>query len=61
MITSTVLVPTTVAQTPTPEQPKFDNPWMFATGGLLILLIVLGVYSHLQTKKLKKSLRFEDL
>ena len=60
MITSTTLVPPTVAQTPVPEKVRLDNLWMFTTGGLLILLIALGVYSHLQTKKLQKSLKFEE-
>jgi hypothetical protein len=59
-MTSKALVPITVAQTPAAEQLRFDNPWMFATGGLFVLLIALGVYSHLQTKKLQKSLRFEE-
>lgn len=60
MITSTTLVSPTVAQTPTTNRLRLDNPWMLATGGLLILLIALGVYSHLKTKQLVKSLRFEE-
>ena len=60
MITSVTSVPPTLAQTPTTEKVRLDNPWMFATGGLFIVLIALGIYSHLQTKKLKKGLKFEE-
>jgi hypothetical protein len=60
MFTSTALVSTTVAQTPATEKLRLDNPWMLATGGLFMVLIVLGIYSHLQTKRLVKRLRFEE-
>lgn len=60
MITSTTLVSPTVAQTPNTSQPTLNNPWVYATGGLFILLLALGVYSHLQTKRLIKDLRFEE-
>jgi hypothetical protein len=60
MITSTVLVSSIPAQAPVAEKPRLDNPWMLATGGLLILLVALGVYSQLQLKKLNKNLRFEE-
>ena len=56
MMTSVVSVSPTVAQTPVPANSRFDNPWMFTTGGLLILLIALGVYSHLQVKKAAERL-----
>jgi hypothetical protein len=60
MMTSVVSVPPTVAQAPVNEKLRLDNPWMLTTGGLLIVLIALGVYSHLQVKKLQKGLKFEE-
>lgn len=35
------------------------NLWMYSTGALLALLIGLGVYSSIQTRKLQKQLKFE--
>jgi hypothetical protein len=33
---------------------------MLATGGLTVLLVALGVYSHLQSKNLVKRIKFEE-
>ena len=59
MKTSTVLVPSTLAQAPTASRLPMDNPWMLSSGGLLLVLLGLGVYSHLQTRRLVKQLKFE--
>lgn len=59
MKTSTVLVPSTLAQAPTASRLTVDNPWMLSSGGLLLVLLGLGVYSHLQTRRLVKQLKFE--
>lgn len=49
-----------LAQTPeaSPESPP--NPWMLTSGGLLVLLVGLGVFSQIQHKKVAKRLRFEQ-
>ncbi|MEP0907705.1 hypothetical protein NC969_19505 [Leptolyngbya subtilissima ST-M1] len=60
MKTSTVLVHSTLAQAPAASRPQLDNPWMLSSGGLLVLLLGLGVYSHLQTRRLLKQLKFES-
>ncbi|MBD2230708.1 hypothetical protein [Phormidium tenue] len=60
MKTSTVLVHSTLAQAPAASRPQLDNPWMLSSGGLLVLLLGLGVYSHLQTRRLVKQLKFES-
>ncbi|MEP0900286.1 hypothetical protein [Nodosilinea sp. FACHB-13] len=59
MKTSTVLVHSTLAQAPAASRPQLDNPWMLSSGGLLVLLLGLGIYSHLQTLRLMKQLKFE--
>jgi hypothetical protein len=59
MKTSTVQVHSTLAQAPANPRIALDNPWMLSTGGLLVLLLGLGVYSHLQTRRLVKQLKFE--
>jgi hypothetical protein len=59
MNTSTVLVHSTLAQAPAAQRPQLDNPWMLTSGGLLLVLVGLGVYSHLQTRRLVKQLKFE--
>jgi hypothetical protein len=59
MKTSTVLVHSTLGQAPTTNRLPVDNPWMLSTGGLLLLLLGLGVYSNLQTRRLMKQLKFE--
>ncbi len=33
--------------------------WMMTTGGLLMLLVILGIFSAMQTNKLKKQVKFE--
>lgn len=46
---------------PEPVRPPADdsNPWMYTTGGLVLLLIVLGITSKLQMDRLTKQVRFE--
>lgn len=56
---SPVLVHSTLAQAPAASRPQLDNPWMLSSGGLLVLLLGLGVYSHLQARRLLKQLKFE--
>lgn len=56
---------TWIAQTPPAGQPLATPPapinlWMYAFGGQLALLIGLGIYSALQTRKLQKQLKFES-
>ncbi|MDA0268131.1 MAG: hypothetical protein O3A14_14540 [Cyanobacteria bacterium] len=50
----------TVAQAP-PATAPVDRPvlWMMTSGGLLVLLVVLGVVTQIQANKLRKQLRFE--
>lgn len=36
-----------------------SQPWMFATGGLLLLIVALGVFSKLSADKAAKQLKFE--
>ncbi|MBD1917925.1 MULTISPECIES: hypothetical protein [Cyanophyceae] len=60
MKTSTVLVHSTLAQAPAASRPQLDNLWMLSSGGLLMLLLGLGVYSYLQTRHLLKQLKFES-
>ena len=59
MKTSTVLVQSSLAQAPVTTKLPLDNPWMLSSGGLLLVLLGLGIYSHLQTRRLVKQLRFE--
>lgn len=61
MDTPSVAMTVTLAQAPpAPTTPaERPNPWMLASGGLLLLLIALGVYSQWQQKKLAKELKFE--
>jgi hypothetical protein len=45
-----------------PARPNFpggSNIWMMTSGGLFLLLIVLGIFSALQANKLKKQVKFE--
>ncbi|MGD1905400.1 MAG: hypothetical protein ACFB0C_05320 [Leptolyngbyaceae cyanobacterium] len=50
----------TVAQAPPATAPaERPNVWMMTSGGLLVLLIVLGVVTQVQANKLRKQLRFE--
>ena len=53
-----------IAQTPASnlpmEPPPSINLWMLSSGGLLALLIGLGTFSALQTRKLQKQLKFES-
>lgn len=36
-----------------------QNIWMMSTGGLFLLLVVLGIFSTVQANKLKKQVKFE--
>ncbi|EKQ66713.1 hypothetical protein OsccyDRAFT_4505 [Leptolyngbyaceae cyanobacterium JSC-12] len=36
-----------------------SQPWMFATGGLFLLLVALGVFSKISADKVAKQLKFE--
>ncbi len=51
-----------VAQAPavTPASSEPTSPWMYTSGGLFALLVGLGVFSYLQTRRLQKQLKFED-
>ena len=73
MSTGTDITPTTgfttspalwIAQTPVSnkplEPPPPTNLWMLSSGGLLALLVGLGTFSALQTRKLQKQLKFES-
>lgn len=58
-----ILVEPLLAQKPPAVKPKAsppDLPWMGISGGLVLLLIGLGVFSYLQTARLKKKIRFEE-
>ena len=44
----------------TPEETSIHPGWL-TSGGLFLLLVGLGVYSHFQTVKIQKQLRFADL
>lgn len=59
MATPQLLIYSSVAQAPTVTKPQLNDPWMLTSGGLLVLLLGLGVFSHLQTKRLLKQLKFE--
>ncbi|MGF1569213.1 MAG: hypothetical protein ACFCVD_14280 [Nodosilinea sp.] len=60
MTTSPVLVYSSIAQAPAAPKSALENPWMLATGGLVVVVVALGVISHLQTKRLMKQLKFEE-
>lgn len=44
---------------PEPTAAESSSTWMYASGGLLLLLVVLGVFSKLQADRLSKQLKFE--
>ncbi|WP_234488901.1 hypothetical protein [Oxynema sp. CENA135] len=65
MTNSHILVPSTLAQTPTPNQPaeaklSSDKIWMGVSGVLLLLLIGFAVFSKLSIDKLNKKIKFDD-
>ncbi|MFE4107924.1 hypothetical protein [Almyronema epifaneia] len=50
-----------VAQTSAPQSPlQSGQMWQMTSGGLLILLVGLGIFSKFQYDKLSKRLRFEE-
>jgi hypothetical protein len=49
----------TGAETAKPVDVCSGQPWMLASGGLLLLLVGLGVYSKISADKLAKQLKFE--
>ncbi|HEY9656593.1 MAG TPA: hypothetical protein V6C50_14005 [Crinalium sp.] len=53
------LKPTIPAEPANGSDASSDQVWMAASGGLLLLLIVLGVMSKLATDKLAKQVKFE--
>ena len=54
--------PKSVKTQPAASPPQSDtNIWMMASGGLFLLLVVLGVFSIVQANKLKKQVKFEVL
>ncbi|NER78763.1 MAG: hypothetical protein F6K42_04135 [Leptolyngbya sp. SIO1D8] len=59
-----MLIRSTVAQTPTPESPSAASPglngWMITSGVLFLLLIALAAVSQMQTKRLRKRVKFAD-
>ncbi|MEM6868116.1 MAG: hypothetical protein AAF528_07025 [Cyanobacteria bacterium P01_C01_bin.121] len=60
--TGNFTTPQLLAQTlaePAPTPPAPVNLWIYSTGGLVALLVGLGVFSSLQTRKLQKQLKFE--
>jgi hypothetical protein len=56
-----ILVNPTVAQAPTPQTsiPETENFWMYTSGVLLGLLILLGIISQIQFIRVRKKLKFE--
>lgn len=56
-----ILITPSLAQAPPPANPPIKiSPWLITTGVLALLLIGLGAYSHMQSKKLLKEKRFEE-
>jgi len=53
------LLAQTPAKKPNPTNSSFDI-WMGVSGGLVLLLVALGLYSKLQIDQLHKKVRFED-
>ncbi|NJK52165.1 MAG: hypothetical protein HC936_03870 [Leptolyngbyaceae cyanobacterium SU_3_3] len=54
--------PKTTKTKPAPTATIADSgqqTWMMATGGLFLLLVILGVFSTIQAGKLKKQVKFE--
>ncbi|MEM9088438.1 MAG: hypothetical protein AAGC93_06805 [Cyanobacteria bacterium P01_F01_bin.53] len=58
--TTTQPAATQPAAAPPQTAQKPVNLWMYASGGLMLLLIGLGVASYLQNRKLQKQLKFES-
>jgi len=57
---TTLLAQATPAEPAAPEPPPPANLWMYASGGLFLLVIGLGILSYVQTSKLQKQLKFES-
>lgn len=49
----------TTAEAAKPAEACSPQPWLLASGGLLLVLVGLGVYSKLTADKLSKQLKFE--
>lgn len=49
----------TTAEAPKPAEVCSTQPWLLASGGLLLLLVGLGVYSKFTADKLAKQVKFE--
>lgn len=64
MPASIILVDPLLAQTPAkkpnPTSSSSLDIWMGVSGGLVLLLVALGLYSKVQIDKLNKKVRFED-
>ena len=64
MKSSFVPIYSTVAQTTTPEHSPVAAPtvnlWIGASGALFLLLVGLGIFSQMQTKKFRKQLKFAE-
>ncbi|MBD2088826.1 hypothetical protein H6F67_03020 [Microcoleus sp. FACHB-1515] len=58
MSTSIILLKPQLAQAPT--QPNPGQPWMIASGGLLLLLAGLAAFTKVKTDQLQKQKRFEE-
>lgn len=58
-----ILVEPLLAQKPPAVKPKAsqpDLPWMGISGGLVLLVVILGAFSYLQMNRLAKKVRFEE-
>jgi hypothetical protein len=51
----------TTASTPSATATDATNPWMATSGGLLLLLVILGVVTKVQFDKLQKKNKFEEV
>jgi hypothetical protein len=56
-----VTKPTTNAATNAVNAADAAKPWMAASGGLLLLIAILGVVTKLQFDKMQKKARFEEI
>lgn len=64
IVTKSLIAQTDKTKTEQPTKPSLTDGgsiWMYASGGLLVTLVGLGVVSWLQAKKLSKQLKFEAI